>query len=111
MSVIEIKTTWQDQPVSLRLGWDRRLRQFHAHFTLIEEQCGDRAFEPLLLVNATMLRDPPTDIHTLVERIHALGVRVDPRAYEEARDDQLTDAGNKVVAFDEFGRRQVLASG
>jgi hypothetical protein len=101
------KSMLDGRPVDVIAGFDRRLQQYF--LDVVDEASKDDEH-----VVYASLQEPCldwTDVHTLTVRLQELGLQVPQTLLSEIRADAASNAGNRIVRYQEHGRPTVLLEG
>lgn len=110
MSRIIAAATFNEQPVTVVMGWDRPLGNCFLTVELNDEQLESESeqFDPLHELNLEVMFQPLT-AEDVEAHLKASGIVFASQALQELRSDVANNAGNKIVEISLDGQRTQIA--
>ncbi len=101
MSQHYCRTSMNNKPVEVLMGWDRPLQGF---FMVIFDLSSPKAMEDMIYSNLNERNPYPKVLDPFANKLEEMGIQVPKTMLEEVEEDKSFDAGNKL-------RRHELTSG
>jgi hypothetical protein len=97
------KTTHQDRPIEVLIGWDRPLQGFFMMIDWLDEENDSDEYLYSNLDDLNLQNSHPKELSYFLERLSVLGVVVPQKMLQEVLKDQRENAGNRTERYEEEG--------